>query len=115
MRKFVQAVACILLLSFSPVVLAHGGKTDASGCHTEKKTGDYHCHGGGAKTAKTEARSEAPHGKSSVICEINAYNCSDFHSHAEAQSVYEHCIAEAAGDIHDLDRDDDGDACEALQ
>jgi micrococcal nuclease len=29
-------------------VLAHGGGLDASGCHTNKKTGDYHCHRGGS-------------------------------------------------------------------
>lgn len=23
---------------------AHGGGLDASGCHTNRKTGDYHCH-----------------------------------------------------------------------
>lgn len=26
---------------------AHGGGLDAYGCHTNRKTGDYHCHGGG--------------------------------------------------------------------
>lgn len=24
---------------------AHSGGTDAQGCHTNRKTGDYHCHG----------------------------------------------------------------------
>ncbi|WP_348529716.1 MULTISPECIES: YHYH domain-containing protein [unclassified Mesorhizobium] len=23
---------------------AHGGGTDANGCHTNHKTGEYHCH-----------------------------------------------------------------------
>ncbi|QOG08703.1 YHYH domain-containing protein [Aureimonas sp. OT7] len=23
---------------------AHGGGLDSSGCHTERKTGTYHCH-----------------------------------------------------------------------
>jgi endonuclease YncB( thermonuclease family) len=27
---------------------AYGGGEDANGCHTNKKTGDYHCHGGGS-------------------------------------------------------------------
>lgn len=27
--------------------LPHGGGLNADGCHTNKKTGDYHCHGGG--------------------------------------------------------------------
>ena len=31
-------------LVVSDVVLAHGGGLDASGCHHNRKTGDYHCH-----------------------------------------------------------------------
>ncbi|MER0344235.1 YHYH domain-containing protein [Vibrio vulnificus] len=26
------------------VAAAHSGGTDANGCHTNSKTGDYHCH-----------------------------------------------------------------------
>ena len=36
-------------LALAPTAaLAHGGGVDANGCHTNKKTGDYHCHGGGS-------------------------------------------------------------------
>ena len=36
-------------LALDPIeALAHGGGKDANGCHTNKKTGDYHCHGGGS-------------------------------------------------------------------
>ena len=36
-------------LALAPIeALAHGGGLDANGCHTNKKTGDYHCHGGGS-------------------------------------------------------------------
>ena len=36
-----------LALSLSPAAaLAHGGGLDAKGCHTDSKTGSYHCHGG---------------------------------------------------------------------
>lgn len=38
-------VLSLLLLLFIPVIVsAHSGGTDANGCHTEKKTGEYHCH-----------------------------------------------------------------------
>jgi endonuclease YncB( thermonuclease family) len=33
-------------LCFSVLAFAHPGKTDANGCHTNKKTGEYHCHSG---------------------------------------------------------------------
>jgi len=46
-------------------------------------------------------------------CNSNIYNCPDFKTHAEAQSVYELCGG-VANDIHLLDRDKDGLACETL-
>ena len=37
--------ALTLLLGLVPATaLAHGGGLDANGCHTNRKTGDYHCH-----------------------------------------------------------------------
>lgn len=47
-------------------------------------------------------------------CSANIYNCGDFSSHAAAQSVYSCCMAQVGYDVHDLDRDNDGDACESL-
>ena len=36
-----------LALAFAPTVAyPHRGGLDASGCHTNRKTNDYHCHGG---------------------------------------------------------------------
>ena len=35
----------LLMAAFPSVVFAHGGGLDGSGCHTNRKTGDYHCHG----------------------------------------------------------------------
>lgn len=44
-------------------------------------------------------------------CSSNVYNCGDFSSHSQAQAVFEACLP---GDIHALDRDGDGLACESL-
>ena len=41
-------------------------------------------------------------------CSYNIYNCSDFNSQEEAQKVFEIC----ENDVHDLDRDNGGVACE---
>jgi micrococcal nuclease len=39
-------------LALAPIeALAHGGGLDTNGCHTNKKTGDYHCHGGGSPSS----------------------------------------------------------------
>lgn len=38
--------AGLLLLAASAVAHAHGGGLNAEGCHTNRKTGEYHCHRG---------------------------------------------------------------------
>lgn len=48
-----------------------------------------------------------------VICSSNTYNCTDFTSHTEAQNVYEQCGG-VNNDVHKLDQDKDGLACEGL-
>lgn len=40
-------LAALVVLTGQAV--AHGGGLDASGCHHNRKTGDYHCHRGGAR------------------------------------------------------------------
>ncbi len=50
---------------------------------------------------------------SQYSCATNLYNCSDFLTHGEAQSVYEACGG-ASNDVHKLDNDKDGLACESL-
>jgi micrococcal nuclease len=49
----------------------------------------------------------------SIICSSNAYNCTDFETHAEAQQVFNFCGG-VNNDIHRLDADKDGIACESL-
>ena len=46
-------------------------------------------------------------------CGSNVYNCTDFKTHAEAQATYDYCGG-VNNDIHKLDRDHDGKACESL-
>ena len=47
-------------------------------------------------------------------CSGNLYNCSDFKTHAEAQACYEHCLKVTGKDVHRLDGNRDGEACESL-
>lgn len=47
-------------------------------------------------------------------CDGNYYNCEDFAYQEEAQDCYNYCIHEGAGDVHWLDGDGDGTACEEL-
>jgi hypothetical protein len=48
------------------------------------------------------------------ICDRDAYNCSNFNTQAAAQTVYNYCAALGFGDIHKLDNNNDGEACESL-
>lgn len=47
----------------------------------------------------------------SINCSSDEYNCGDFSSQVEAQDVFEAC---SPGDVHQLDRDGNGVACESL-
>lgn len=49
----------------------------------------------------------------SCACYANLYNCADFSTQSEAQECFEYCGG-ISNDIHDLDRDNDGLACETL-
>ena len=51
--------------------------------------------------------------QSEVICSSNVYNCSNFTTHTEAQDVFEACGG-TLNDVHRLDGDGDGTACESL-
>src|SRR5690606_40568974 len=45
MRFLPIKMVCLLLgLALAPLVWAHSGGLDKNGCHTNRKTGDYHCH-----------------------------------------------------------------------
>lgn len=40
------ALFVVALFGLSEAAFGHGGGLNASGCHTNRKTGDYHCHRG---------------------------------------------------------------------
>ena len=49
-------LGCALAIT-TPPAFGHGGGTDAQGCHTQKATGDYHCHSGGKKAGRKASSS----------------------------------------------------------
>ena len=48
-------------------------------------------------------------------CTYNRYDCKDFPEWADAQTLFIYCKTEGKGDIHYLDGDNDGTACEELK
>jgi micrococcal nuclease len=53
-------------------------------------------------------------GGATCSCTGPDLDCGNFDTHAEAQSCYEYCNSQGYGDVHRLDGDDDGSACESL-
>ncbi len=62
--------------------------------------------------SKTQTKKILPV-SANVNCSYNAFNCTDFTTHAKAQAIYIVCGG-INNDIHRLDRDKDGLACESL-
>lgn len=48
-------------------------------------------------------------------CSDDLYNCADFSLQREAQACFDHCQSIGQGDVHRLDSDKDGIACESLK
>lgn len=51
MKNIIMAVATVFALGLSAYAVSngvpthqHSGGTDSNGCHTNHKTGEYHCH-----------------------------------------------------------------------
>jgi hypothetical protein len=100
------AVAGLLWLAWSPLALAHGGGLDRNGCHTNRRTGDYHCHRGPGAAAAARARVR-PAGARPPSGARPFSNCSD----ARAAGAAPVRRGEPGYGRH-LDRDNDGVGCE---
>jgi hypothetical protein len=93
------AFLIVLTLSWGSDAMAHGGGLNAQGCHTNRKTGDYHCHRAQAATKNAPAQRQSTTG---------AYrNCTAARA-AGAAPVYR---GDPGYGSH-LDRDNDGIGCE---
>lgn len=103
-------VACGAVAVALPAV-AHGGGLNAEGCHTNRKTGDYHCHRSASppppasrpaySSSLGESQDAAPSTRSSYS------NCTE----ARAAGAAPVRIGEPGYARH-LDRDGDGVGCE---
>lgn len=83
--------------------IAHGGGLNAEGCHTNRKTGDYHCHRSQSRPAPA-TRSEP---RSGGGCGPKRY-CNQMSSCAEAMHYLQEC------GLSRLDGDGDGVPCESI-
>lgn len=52
--KLLTAACMAIIIGVPVAAAAHGGRTDKNGCHTNRKTGERHCHGGRAAPARPQ-------------------------------------------------------------
>lgn len=55
-NSLARSVPLLLTVLVPSLCLGHSGGLDASGCHTNRKTGDYHCHRAPAVPANPPAK-----------------------------------------------------------
>lgn len=103
MSRFLTAAMAALIVAAPLTVAAHSGGTNAQGCHTNRKTGDYHCHGkkGGSGSGRSQGQRAAPAAGGAYA------NCAA----ARAAGAAPVMRGEAGYGPH-LDRDGDGIGCE---
>jgi hypothetical protein len=65
-----------------------------------------------ATPSQVEAQATVPPQSAVCSCSGDTLNCGDFSSTSRAQACYDYCISLGRGDVHRLDRDGDGLACE---
>lgn len=98
----------LLALALPLQAIAHGGGLDRNGCHTNRKTGEYHCHGGASAPPRSSFIPEqrrAPAG--------SGYRSGAFANCAEARAAGAAPVRRGdPGYGPHLDRDNDGIGCE---
>ncbi len=92
-----RAVLIVFIFAVSMSVFAHGGRTNAQGCHNQKSNGTYHCHNGAPVKVPPNRFSSS----------ISYANCAE----ARAAGVTPLRRGDPGYASH-LDRDNDGRACE---
>lgn len=109
MHVVIRSLAAIFFLVAPVMALAHPGGLNAEGCHTNRKTGEYHCHRGGASSSRASSaprQSFAPSSRAAGGSRPFA-NCS------EARAAGAAPVRRGdPGYAPKLDRDNDGVGCE---
>ena len=54
------SIAGLLIVFMSPSASGHGGGLDSNGCHTNRKTGEYHCHRGAPAAPQSSQSGRSP-------------------------------------------------------
>src|SRR5262245_31081119 len=105
MRRAAVYLVSVATASTGSAAWSHGGGLNAEGCHTNRKTGEYHCHR--APRASSPPRLAPRAGPDGRSCGEKMY-CTQMRSCEEAMFHFSQC------GLSRLDGDDDGVPCESL-
>ncbi len=97
----------VLVLFLPCLVYAHGGRTNAEGCHNDRKNGGYHCHGGGSVSTPVQLKQSNMGSNTSSGCGSKS-RCGEMDSCDEALHYLNDC------GVSRLDGDNDGTPCESI-
>jgi hypothetical protein len=67
--RLLYVLLSLVVAAYCEPVVSHGGGLDASGCHNNRKTGDYHCHRENSKpkqSLKISPKPETPYERESL-------------------------------------------------
>jgi hypothetical protein len=103
----IRLLAFLFCIGIPAVALAHGGGLNADGCHNNRKTGDYHCHGTRATSPPRTAMAPVAPSRAAASRTVHYRNC-DAARAAGAAPVR----TGDPGYARHLDRDGDGVGCE---
>ena len=115
MRLVLRMVGLLGALAIGGAAFAHGGGLNAQGCHTHRKTGDFHCH-------RAPAAAPAPRPPAASLAPTRPQT--EARTNAKSGDVYyrncDAARADGAAPVYrgdpgygsHLDRDDDGVGCE---
>ncbi|MCJ1961996.1 excalibur calcium-binding domain-containing protein [Novosphingobium mangrovi (ex Hu et al. 2023)] len=101
------ALACLAGGFACGAALAHPGGLDRSGCHHNRRTGDYHCHRAPAPQRQTAPSAPSFQSRSADGAQAYYPNCAAVRAAGRAP-----LLRGQAGYRRGLDRDGDGLACE---
>ncbi|MFN6507749.1 excalibur calcium-binding domain-containing protein [Xanthomonas translucens pv. translucens] len=109
MHAAIVVFATLITLLAPALALAHPGGLNAEGCHNNRKTGDYHCHRGGASGFRSSA---VPRQSFFAPSRANG-NTRPFANCTEARAAGAAPVRRGdPGYAPKLDRDNDGIGCE---
>lgn len=106
MKSMTLSLCAFLALASAPA-WGHGGRTNAEGCHNDRKNGGYHCHNGGAGPSRSPLPASFAPGRGAGLSGSSYANCTA----ARAAGAAPVRRGEPGYGAH-LDRDSDGVGCE---